>query len=118
MVIHFTSIVQKKCREMLQKPGMMSDKCDEWSLPLIAMMYRGENIKKPHEPDIVAHAARVGAEAGADIVKTLYTGDPVYSNEWSEAVCPNSYRWWTQGQDPTEKSWRCAVGQCQRVQRA
>ena len=72
------NIGSKEEPEMLQKLGMMSDKCDEWSLPLIAMMYpRGENIKKPHEPDIVAHAARVGAEAGADIVKTLYTGDPV-----------------------------------------
>jgi len=28
-----------------------------------------------HDPEIVAHAARIGAECGADIVKTLYTGD-------------------------------------------
>ena len=47
------------------------------SVPLVAMMYpRGENIKNPHDPEIVAHAARVGAEAGADIVKAVYTGDP------------------------------------------
>ncbi len=40
------------------------------------MMYpRGENIKDPHDPEIVAHVARIGAECGADIVKTLYTGD-------------------------------------------
>jgi fructose-bisphosphate aldolase/2-amino-3,7-dideoxy-D-threo-hept-6-ulosonate synthase len=40
------------------------------------MMYpRGENIKNPHDPEIVAHSARIGAECGADIVKTLYTGD-------------------------------------------
>ncbi|MGH9986383.1 MAG: fructose-bisphosphate aldolase, partial [Nitrososphaeraceae archaeon] len=26
-------------------------------------------------PGIVAHAARIGAEAGADMVKTVYTGD-------------------------------------------
>jgi fructose-bisphosphate aldolase / 2-amino-3,7-dideoxy-D-threo-hept-6-ulosonate synthase len=56
---------------------MISDKCDEWSVPLVAMMYpRGENIKNPHDPEIVAHAARVGAEAGADVVKAVYTGDP------------------------------------------
>src|ERR1051326_8021906 len=61
---------------MLQKLGMISDKCDEWSVPLVAMMYpRGENIKNPHDPEIVAHAARIGAESGADIVKTVYTGD-------------------------------------------
>ena len=40
------------------------------------MMYpRGENIKDPHDPEIIAHSARIGAECGADIVKTLYTGD-------------------------------------------
>ena len=71
------NIGSKEEPEMLQKLGMMSDKCDEWSLPLVAMMYpRGENIKNPHDPEIVAHAARVGAEAGADIVKAVYTGDP------------------------------------------
>jgi fructose-bisphosphate aldolase / 2-amino-3,7-dideoxy-D-threo-hept-6-ulosonate synthase len=62
--------------EMLQALGMVSDKCNEWNVPLIAMMYpRGENIKNPHDHNIVAHVARIGAEAGADIVKTVYTGD-------------------------------------------
>jgi fructose-bisphosphate aldolase / 2-amino-3,7-dideoxy-D-threo-hept-6-ulosonate synthase len=71
------NIGSKEEPEMLQKLGTISDKCYEWSLPLVAMMYpRGENIKNPHEPEIVAHAARIGAEAGADIVKTVYTGDP------------------------------------------
>ena len=45
-------------------------------MPLLAMMYpRGENIKNPHDPEIVGHVARIGAECGADIVKTVYTGD-------------------------------------------
>jgi fructose-bisphosphate aldolase/2-amino-3,7-dideoxy-D-threo-hept-6-ulosonate synthase len=71
------NIGSKEEPEMLQKLGLISDKCDEWSLPLVAMMYpRGENIKNPNEPDIVAHAARAGAEAGADVVKAVYTGDP------------------------------------------
>lgn len=62
--------------DMLQNLGMISDKCVEWSVPLVAMMYpRGINIKDPHNPEIVAHVARIGAETGADIVKTLYTGD-------------------------------------------
>ena len=40
------------------------------------MMYpRGENIKNPYDPEIVAHVTRIGAEAGADIVKSVYTGD-------------------------------------------
>jgi fructose-bisphosphate aldolase/2-amino-3,7-dideoxy-D-threo-hept-6-ulosonate synthase len=71
------NIGAKEEPEMLQKLGMISDKCDEWSVPLVAMMYpRGEGIKNPHDPEIVAHAARIGAEAGADIVKAVYTGDP------------------------------------------
>ena len=33
--------------EMLQMLGTISDKCDEWSVPLVAMMYaRGENVKE------------------------------------------------------------------------
>lgn len=63
--------------EMLIKLGAIADECDKWNVPYIAMMYpRGENVKNAHDPEIVAHVARVGAEAGADIVKTVYTGDP------------------------------------------
>jgi fructose-bisphosphate aldolase/2-amino-3,7-dideoxy-D-threo-hept-6-ulosonate synthase len=70
------NIGAKEEPEMLYKLGLISDKCDEWSMPLVAMMYpRGENIKNQYDPEIVAHAARIGAEAGADIVKSVYTGD-------------------------------------------
>jgi fructose-bisphosphate aldolase/2-amino-3,7-dideoxy-D-threo-hept-6-ulosonate synthase len=62
--------------EMLEQLGRTADECHKWNMPLLAMMYpRGENIKNPHDPEIVAHVARIGAELGADIVKTLYTGD-------------------------------------------
>lgn len=62
--------------EMLHDLGMVADSCQAWGMPLLAMMYpRGENVPDPHEPGIVAHAARIGAECGADIVKTVYTGD-------------------------------------------
>jgi len=62
--------------EMLEHLGTISDQCHKWEMPLLAMMYpRGENIKNPHDPEIVSHVARIGAECGADIVKTLYTGD-------------------------------------------
>jgi fructose-bisphosphate aldolase/2-amino-3,7-dideoxy-D-threo-hept-6-ulosonate synthase len=70
------NIGSKEEPEMLQELGIISDQCDEWSMPLVAMMYpRGENVKDPHDPGIVAHAARIGAEGGADMVKTVYTGD-------------------------------------------
>ena len=62
--------------EMLSHLGEISDECHMWNMPLLAMMYpRGENVKNPHDPQTVAHVARIGAECGADIVKTVYTGD-------------------------------------------
>jgi fructose-bisphosphate aldolase/2-amino-3,7-dideoxy-D-threo-hept-6-ulosonate synthase len=70
------NIGAKEEPEMLQTLGIISDKCNEWNIPLIAMMYpRGESIKNPYDVEIVSHVARIGAEAGADIVKTVYTGD-------------------------------------------
>jgi len=62
--------------EMLEQLGMVADQCDDYQVPFVAMMYpRGENIKDASDPEVVAHVARVGAESGADIVKTVYTGD-------------------------------------------
>ena len=70
------NIGAKEEPEMLEILGMISDECDEWDVPLLAMMYpRGENIKNPYDPEIVSHVTRIGAEAGADIVKSVYTGD-------------------------------------------
>jgi fructose-bisphosphate aldolase/2-amino-3,7-dideoxy-D-threo-hept-6-ulosonate synthase len=61
---------------MLQSLGTLSGECDSFGLPLLAMMYpRGPNIKNDHELELVSHAARIGAELGADVVKTVYTGD-------------------------------------------
>jgi fructose-bisphosphate aldolase/2-amino-3,7-dideoxy-D-threo-hept-6-ulosonate synthase len=63
--------------DQLQKLGMVSESCDFWGVPLVAMMYpRGKKIQNPNDPELVAHAARAGAELGADIIKTNYTGDP------------------------------------------
>jgi fructose-bisphosphate aldolase/2-amino-3,7-dideoxy-D-threo-hept-6-ulosonate synthase len=57
--------------------GNTAERCAFWGIPLIAMMYpRGAAIKDQNAMDVVAHAARAGAELGADIVKTNYTGDP------------------------------------------
>jgi fructose-bisphosphate aldolase/2-amino-3,7-dideoxy-D-threo-hept-6-ulosonate synthase len=63
--------------EMLIKLGTISEICDDWGMPLIAMMYpRGKQIKDEHDAEVVKIAARAGAELGADIIKTNYTGDP------------------------------------------
>lgn len=61
--------------DQLQKLGMVAEECDIWGMPLIAMMYpRGKNISNPNDPEMVAHVARAGAELGADIIKTNFTG--------------------------------------------
>lgn len=66
----------KRESEMLEKFGTVARDCQKWGMPLLAMMYtRGEKIDDPYDPDIVGHAARVGAELGADLIKCNYTGD-------------------------------------------
>lgn len=73
---------------MLADMGRIADECEEYGVPLLAMMYpRGPNIKSAHDVDVVKLVARLGAELGADIVKTNYTG----SQETFKAVvqgCP------------------------------
>lgn len=62
--------------EMLKDLGMVADECEEYGIPLLAMMYpRGVNIKDEYDVKYIKHAARIGAELGADIIKTNYTGD-------------------------------------------
>lgn len=63
--------------QMLRDFGRISTECSEWQIPLLAMMYpRGDGIDG-FSPKYVVHAARIGAELGADIIKTNYTGDRV-----------------------------------------
>ena len=62
--------------EMLSDLGQVSKECNEWGMPLLVMAYpRGPKIENSYDPHAVAHAARVAAELGADIVKCSYTGD-------------------------------------------
>ncbi len=62
-------------KEMLRQFGLVSERCMEWQIPLVAMVYtRGPKIKDEYDVNNVKHAARVGAELGADIVKVVYTG--------------------------------------------
>lgn len=62
---------------MLEELGETAEKCSQWGIPLLAMMYpRGEKVVDEHDVAMVKHAARVGSELGVDIIKTNYTGDP------------------------------------------
>ncbi|MGQ9551008.1 MAG: 2-amino-3,7-dideoxy-D-threo-hept-6-ulosonate synthase [Candidatus Bathycorpusculaceae bacterium] len=72
--VHINVGAQKEDR-MLEKLGRVAADCDSYGMPLLAMMYpRGPTIKDEHAVALIAHAARLGAELGADIVKTNYTG--------------------------------------------
>ena len=63
-------------RDMLADLGRVATVANDWGMPLLAMMYaRGPRIKNEFDPEVVAHAARVGVELGADVVKVAYTGD-------------------------------------------
>ena len=62
-------------KEMLNDFGRISYEARMWGMPLLAMIYpRGEKIKDEFDVNAVKHAARVGDEMGADIVKVSYTG--------------------------------------------
>lgn len=61
--------------EMLRDFGEVSEQCMTWGMPLVAMVYtRGARIESEYNAKYIKHAARVGAELGADIVKVNYPG--------------------------------------------
>ena len=61
---------------MLESLGFVAEECAEFGMPLLAMMYaRGKKIEDEFDVKYIKHVARIGAELGADIIKTVYTGD-------------------------------------------
>jgi len=61
---------------MLKDLGYVSEQCDLWGIPLLAMMYVRDGSKESeYNPEKIGHAARVAEEVGADIIKVNYTGD-------------------------------------------
>jgi len=74
--------------DMLEQFGFVGEQCMHWGMPLVAMVYtRGKKVKNEYDVAAVKHAARVGAELGADIVKVNYTGS---TDSFREVVagCP------------------------------
>jgi len=64
-------------KSMLGDLGRIAKEAMEWGMPLLAMMYtRGPKAENEYDVKLVKHAARVGAELGADIIKVVYTGSP------------------------------------------
>lgn len=73
--------------ELLGKLGKTAEDCERWGLPLIGEMipsgtlagHYNQQSKKLSVDEIteqIALASRVGAELGADYIKTNYTGSP------------------------------------------
>jgi 2-amino-4,5-dihydroxy-6-oxo-7-(phosphooxy)heptanoate synthase len=75
-------------RRQLADLGTVAGACDRWNVPLLAMAYpRGPQIVDPRDPQLVAHAAIMAADLGADIVKTVYPGSPASMSDVT-AACP------------------------------
>ncbi len=73
MVSVHINIGSKTEKDQLRDLGMISEICDDWGMPLLAMVYaRGEGIDE-RDPEFVKHCVRVAYELGADVVKTNYT---------------------------------------------
>jgi fructose-bisphosphate aldolase / 2-amino-3,7-dideoxy-D-threo-hept-6-ulosonate synthase len=71
--------------QMLRDFGSVSSACQRWGMPLLAMIYtRGPKVRDEYDVRYVRHAARVGAEMGADLVKVPYTGSPETFREVTE----------------------------------
>jgi predicted phospho-2-dehydro-3-deoxyheptonate aldolase len=61
---------------MLEKLGKISDDCNKWGIPLLAMMYpRGSFSANGNKNANLCHAVRIAGEMGADIIKTDFPED-------------------------------------------
>jgi class I fructose-bisphosphate aldolase len=69
--------------QMMKEFSLIEDQAHAKNLAVVAWMYpRGQHVKgKETTKDVVAYAARLGLELGADYVKLPYTGD-VDSFKW------------------------------------
>lgn len=85
--VHVNLGSQTKHRQIADL-GAVAGACDRWNVPLIAMVYpRGPRIASPKAPELIAHAATLASDLGADMVKTVYPGTPAAMAEVA-AACP------------------------------
>ena len=82
------SIGDRHEKKMLADLGRVAGTASEWGMPLLAMVFAvGRKAGDQPEPDMIKHAARVGAELGADMVGVRYRGDVASLREMTRA-CP------------------------------
>lgn len=77
-------------RRQITDLASVSDACDRWSLPLLAMMYpRGPRVDNPRDPGLVAHAATLAVPSRNGSVGTVRTWSHTAS---TTRIWPR--RWW------------------------
>lgn len=60
---------------MVEQFVEIAEQCEMYGLPILMLAYpRGPTIENRHDVEIVRYASRAGAELGADMIKTHYTG--------------------------------------------
>ncbi len=68
--------------QMFKELGKIEEEAHDYGLPCVVWSYpRGKHVPNEKDPAMVAYAARVALELGADVVKVNYTGD-VESFKW------------------------------------
>lgn len=61
--------------DQIESLARLTDDAERFGMPMLAMTYaRGPGIDEP-DPEALGHAARLGEELGADVIKTGYSGD-------------------------------------------
>ncbi|ABD13553.1 2-amino-3,7-dideoxy-D-threo-hept-6-ulosonate synthase [Frankia casuarinae] len=75
-------------RQQIGDLGRVAERCEQWNLPLLAMMYpRGPRISDPHDPELIAHAVTLAVDLGADLVKAPFPGSVPALRDLTDA-CP------------------------------
>lgn len=95
---------------MIKEFGKIQEEAHLAGVPAIAWIYpRGEAIKNDTAPEIVAYAARLGLEIGADAAKIKYSGD-VESFRWAVKAAGRTKIFMSGGpKAPTEEAFLSQV---------
>ena len=74
-VSYHINVASEYEREQIEGLARLTDDASRLGVPVLAMCYvRGHDVDAT-DPELVAHAVRLGEELGADVIKTGYTGD-------------------------------------------
>jgi class I fructose-bisphosphate aldolase len=73
--------------EMLRDLGYLGSECARWQIPLLVMIYvRGRYAGDSEHDKAIAHAVRLAAELGADIVKTAMPSSVTWLERITKSV--------------------------------